>query len=363
MPISYEDAAELLAKAFEEAEAAILSGTKIGPVAENLTEPADAIIDSRTQAFREALLGCLLASLLDESVDVRKPYVAHGENSYNGRTLDEKVVNPALKAHGIQSSKGPFLSVFRRSVQFVQSTREGLRDKSDYDAFLSLVEWIEVTSDKHSLMSLMRYLAFRFVELRESSAVALVRIKRMSLEQILSIARRLSSAATGGLIPVYLVVAGLRAIDRRFGLDWEVSFQGINVADSASGVGGDIVVSREGEEILVAEVTERIVDQRRVNTTFSSKVAPHGIRDYLFFVTGNPPTSETLESTRRYFAQGHEIDFVVISEWLRSTLATIGQEGRNSFLEELLVLLELAETSAAIRHLWNESVGDALQET
>ena len=118
MPINYDAAKDLFAEAFEQAENTVLAGDRVELAPRGLSSSIDKIFTSSTQAYREALMGCLLARILDKSVDVRSPYVSQGDNAYNGRTLDERVVNPTLQNHRIPSSRGPFLSVFRRSVQF-----------------------------------------------------------------------------------------------------------------------------------------------------------------------------------------------------------------------------------------------------
>ncbi len=72
----------------------------------------DAIFNSATQAYREVLIGCLLARHQDQSINLRQPYVNLGEHAFNGRTSDERVINPFLYEKRIPNSCGPYLSVF-----------------------------------------------------------------------------------------------------------------------------------------------------------------------------------------------------------------------------------------------------------
>jgi hypothetical protein len=80
--------------------------------------------------------------------------------------------------------------------------------------------------------------------------------------------------------------------------------QGINVADSASGAGGDVTLVENGRIVLAAEVTERRVDKSRVVATFDTKIAPCGIEDYLFVVKDNADIAAAMDQARRYFSQG-----------------------------------------------------------
>ena len=231
-----------------------------------------------------------------------------------------------------------------------------MRDKTAFDAFLTTIEFIENTVEDDVLREALNFVAFLFVQLRESANVPLTRIQRMSLEQISDLTSRLLDIPSGGRLPVYGVVAAFDAIDRHFDLGWDIQWQGINVADSASGAGGDIIISSGNSVLLAAEVTERPIDRNRVVTTFNSKIGPQGIEDYLFFVHSDAQQPETTQQVRQYFAQGHEINFVAIANWIVSVLATIGSRGRSHFIDKFLELLELPDTPVAVRVAWNESI-------
>ena len=93
MPLDYDNAGKLLADLFAQAEQAFQSGQV--PKAPNpIAISLDALFSSATQSYREVLLGCGLARILDSSINLRHPYVNQGDDAFNGRTLDEKVVNP-----------------------------------------------------------------------------------------------------------------------------------------------------------------------------------------------------------------------------------------------------------------------------
>ena len=58
---------------------------------------------------------------------------------------------------------------------------------------------------------------------------------------------------SGGRFPVLLTVAMFQTIREAFGLDWEIDWQGIDVADRASEVGGDITIRSGGAATLAVE--------------------------------------------------------------------------------------------------------------
>ena len=56
----------------------------------------DIVFESKTQSYREVLLGCALVHIINPTVNIRLPYVKQGPTAFNGRTLDEQVINPFL---------------------------------------------------------------------------------------------------------------------------------------------------------------------------------------------------------------------------------------------------------------------------
>jgi len=148
-----------------------------------------------------------------------------------------------------------------------------------------------------------------------------------------------------------------------FDLEWRIESQGINVADAPSGAGGDVTVFKDNESVLLSiEVTERRVDRSRVVSTFNTKIAPSGVEDYLFLVGATQPSEEAKAQARRYFAQGHEINFVHICDWIVMLLATLGKKGRDLFNSNLMELLDHPDVPQVVKVAWNESVGSLFGE-
>ena len=308
-------------------------------------------------------MGCAIARIQDKSINIRQPYIGHGANSFNGRTLDERVINPFLHEKRIPSSCGPYLSVFRRSVQFDENTRSGVRDQRGYDAFLLLIGHLEAFLQDEDLLPFLRYFLYKFAQLRESSEIPISRLQRISLEQYDNLISGLLSTPSGGRFPVILIISTFTAIKEFFNLDWDISWQGINVADTASGVGGDITIGHSGVILMSVEVTERPVDRSRVVATFNTKIAPAGIEDYIFFTRSAEVAPEASQQARQYFAQGHEVNFVEIKNWVLMSLATIGRQGRDAFNRQLVSLLEEPDIPSALKVSWNEQIIRAISTT
>ena len=147
-----------------------------------------------------------------------------------------------------------------------------------------------------------------------------------------------------------------QTIREAFGLDWEIDWQGINVADRASEVGGDITIRSGGATTLAVEVTDRPIDRARVEATFTSKVLRHNLTDYIFFHGDAAPAADALILARRYFGQGHDMNFVSIRQWLVDALVTVGSRHRPTFTVRLLDLLRDKDVPATMKLAWNEKV-------
>jgi hypothetical protein len=355
MPVDYEAATALVEHTFLEVEKDLLHQTEPA-MPDEIREPFLKMFSSATQAYREGLVGCAIARIQDKTINIRLPYIKQGPNAYNGRTLDERVVNPFLQSHRIPCSRAPFLSTFRRGIQFDEGTLRGVRDAEGYRAFLALVGYLEKTTDDDALTQFLHHLLYKFAKLREAADVPLSRLQRISLEQYESLITSLLNTPSGGRLPVILVLAALRTIKDYFGLDWVIDFQGINVADAASGVGGDITITDEGKLVFAAEVTERPLERARVVATFNTKIAPYGIEDYLFFVRPETLAEDARQQARQYFAQGHEVNFVEIKNWVLMALATMGKRGRALFNGHLLQLIDDAAIPRAIKVAWNDYI-------
>lgn len=355
MAIDYEIAREDLNTIFAQAANDLLSNVP-PTIPEHLIGAFDSIFSSATQAYREVLLGCALVRLQDKTINIRLPYKKHAPEAYNGRTLDEKAVNPFLHEYRIPCSRGPYLSAFRRGVRFEQSTESGLRDVEGYRAFLDLIGHLEKTRNEAALRAFLRYLLYRFAKLREQADVALSRLQRMSLEQYEKLIGLLLNTPSGGRMPVVIVVAAFRSVKDCFAKDWTIEFQGINVADRPSGAGGDVTISEAGRVVFAAEITERPVDRSRVVATFNTKIAPQGIEDYLFFVPLKTLKPEARQQAQQYFAQGSDVNFLEIRTWATALLATIGKQGRELFNSHLLSLMDDADMPRQLKVAWNDHI-------
>jgi len=319
-------------------------------------ESLDSIFESKTQSYREVLLGCALVRLMNPDVNIRSPYAKQGDNAFNGRTLDEKVVNPFFQANLIPCSKGPYLATFRRNVKLTEETAEGLRDKPGYFSMLALLNAVEeCDSDKESEFFIICLLK-RFIVLRDASRIPLARITRMSVEQYDELLTKLLRCPSGGLLPVLLTVAFFRTLNSHYNLHWEVEYQGINVADQATGAAGDVTVKLGEKIVLAIEVTERQIDRDRIVSTFNTKIVNSDVKEYLFVYTVTEPNESARQAARNLFSQGYDINFASVTGLIINAFHTLPSFARKRFTVEMIRLLDTMEIPASVKMIWNDCV-------
>ena len=351
--IDYTAASVLLNDVFHETVSSF--SVEAQEVMERLHNTLDTIFESNTQSYREVLLGCALIHIMYPEVNIRLPYVKQGANAFNGRTLDQEVVNQFLVSKQIPCSKGPYLATFRRNVKFDETTRDGLRDKVGYDAMLEILGEIE-NSQGVTAKAILMCLLQKFVELRERSDIQLVSVVRLSIEQYRHFLDTLLHNQSGGLIPMLVTEAIFQTINIQYRCDWEIVRQGVNAADGATGAAGDVTIFKDGEVIKAIEVTERPIGQTRVVTTFNTKITTSDVKDYLFVYTSTTPDEGAYSAANTYFAQGYDINFIKLSNFVISTFIAGNANTRVIFMNKMLELLRQGDIPAAVKTAWNDSL-------
>ena len=232
------------------------------------------------------------------------------------------------------------------------------RDKEGFDALVAVVDYLR-GFDAGLAREYLRYLLRRFIQLRETGNISLKKIAKPNLDQLDKLIAGMLTVKSGGRIPALLATAMFQTIGECHTLGWDVEFQGINVADKASGAVGDITIRKDGALILGVEVTERPINQARVTSTFNDKVSPGSLADYLFVTTVNPEDG-ALAAARSYTGVGHEMNFVILANWLHDNLSTVGPACRSLFQSKMIDLLGTKGVPAELRVAWNDKMDQAL---
>lgn len=354
--VDSNEAREFLQEALDAAETAYQSGAPPS-VSDDLAADIERLFTSSTQAYREALVGCVIARHVDGRINIRHPATETSDDAFSGRSLADQIVTPYLQDRGFPVSRSPYLSCLRGGARFEPNRAPRIqRDAGGFAALVSAVEHVAEAPPEEAIKCLI-FLLYRFVVLREQAQIELRRIARPNLHQLTKLIAGLLSVRSGGRFSALLATAMFQTISDCHGLEWEVEFQGINVADAASGAVGDITVKKQGVIVLGVEVTERTIDRGRVAATFERKVAPNGLEDYLFITTTQPET-DALTAAHNYTGVGHEMNFVQLQAWLTNNLATVGPQCRAIFQAKILDLL--VTQNADLKVAWNDKMDAAI---
>jgi SacI restriction endonuclease len=345
-------ASKILSETFALAEIDSSDPSAAPSIEKTILDATERLFSSKTQAYRDALPSCVLARILDPEIDISLPATEYGENAFSGRSINERVVRPFFVEHAIPSSKAPFLSAVRGGARFIAGGEPRIqRDKEGFDALVAIVTYLR-EGDEVRAKDYLRYLLGRFIQLRESANISLKKIAKPNLEQLNRLICGLLEVKSGGRFASFLATAFFQTISDCYSLNWEVEFQGINVADKASGAVGDITIRKDGSILLGVEVTERPVQRARVTTTFDEKISSTGLSDYLFLVTATPD-ADAVSAAISYTAVGHEMNFVQLADWLVNNLATIGPKCRSLFQSKMIDLLSTQNVPVDVKLAWN----------
>ncbi|HUB26273.1 MAG TPA: hypothetical protein VL992_12660, partial [Tepidisphaeraceae bacterium] len=71
MPIDYSSARTLLEEMLRNASSEFLAGSPVPAIPNKVAEHSGKVFQSKTQAYREVLLGCTVAKIQDPTIDPR----------------------------------------------------------------------------------------------------------------------------------------------------------------------------------------------------------------------------------------------------------------------------------------------------
>lgn len=102
----------------------------------------------------------------------------------------------------------------------------------------------------------------------------------------------------------------------------------------------------------------RVLRDRTDELIKAIALTPFSREEFYLAVTPSdePPVAEVHKQAEQYFAQGHEVNFVLIKEWLLALLATTGKHGRSIFNQQFMALLEDPNTPEMLKVAWNEQI-------
>ncbi len=300
----------------------------------------DLLVNSRVTSIRYALLTQLLGKIANPERSLM--YLQSGttdEGAWNARSFCDAVIVPWVASNHdvIGKSAEPYASKPLRRVRLTPNMPD-VRDKAEWQrlvAFFDLLDKADTETLRQAfrrcLASVARRLAKQSFRYRIPQRVSLLDLE-LTLETFLS-------EQSGGLRLLAVTAALMRTIGEGFSLFSIIRSQGVNEADSASGMPGDIMCYGKDNQIsLVVEVKDRnltLVDLRS-----SSRKVNEESDDLssLLFVVPSAKQSESAEIDewiKSTWASGLNVYRTDILSLASSVLMLLGEEWRPRLLREI----------------------------
>ena len=330
---------------------------------DHVSEPdqeIDRFINSSTNSIRYAAFTQLLGKHADPTRDLlclQRGGRDEQEGRWDPRGFCTRVVVPWMQRHQdvLGTSTDPYVNNPLRRPRL----DEGLASLQRPDEWGELVGFLsdlqsksDPTLTEEAVVRCLKSIARR---LQEQTVTYQIPI-RIGLDHLCMILEEYLKTSSGGLRPQIITAALMRTIGEAFSLFSEVESQGINEADTASGVPGDVMCyGGDGELALAVEVKGDELTLTQLTVTIG-KARSSRVTNVLFATPGFADEDEEAIQTRiaEEFAQGANIYQSSIVSLTRNSFALLGEEWRVKFLREICTELDARSTQPSDRLAFNE---------
>ena len=332
-------------------------------LASNDTEPdivIDELANSKGVAVRYALVTQLLGKIADPARDLRAVQLAEGSaGAWDARSFSTAVVVPwvADNQHVLGTSAEPYASKPLRRER-LEHDMPNVRYQADWNALVSLFDRLGLADAEkvtETFQRVLRSLARRLATQTFGYAIP----QRISFHRLQIILDDFLSAPSGGLRPQATTTALMRTISDAFSLFSKVEAQGINEADAAGGVPGDVLCYCRDNPVricLVVEVKDMELTLGHVAaTTIKAKQADLGLADVLFTVPGIR-TSDRAEIASRVdteWAAGMNVYTISIRALVDALFVLVDESWRVRLVREIGEELDVRQDQPA-RKAWHD---------
>ncbi len=180
---------------------------------------------------------------------------------------------------------------------------------------------------------------------------------RVSLPATLRIMESFLADASGGLRPLAVATAMMIVCGRAFSIFESVSSQGLNEADSSSGVPGDVMCfDNSGSLVMVVEVKDRFLTVADVrSSTGKARTSTEPFSSLLFATPGiqGDERGEIRHNMETAWASGLNINQIDIVDLANAVFALLPEGWRPKILREIGVELD-RRADHTHRHAWHE---------
>ena len=299
----------------------------------------DALANSKISSIRYALVTQMLGKIADPARNLLALQLGEAvAGAWDARSFASAVVVPWERDNQqvLGNSPDPYVSNPLRRPRLDDGA--SVRDKAAWDEFVAFLTPLDAAPPEvflHSFRRVLRALVRRLT--LQSFAYPIP--KRVSQARLESLVAAFLGEPSGGLRPLAVSAALFRTLGEAFRLFSEVRSQGINEADSASGMPGDVMCfDHDGNIYLAVEVKDTNLTLAHVQeASRKAKQSKDVLSNFLFAVPGirqdHVPAIKVL--THLNWTEGLSIYTATIPALLGTTLVLLDESWRVRLVREI----------------------------
>ena len=345
-------------------------------------DPAvDRFVNASVTSIRFAIVTQLLGKIADPRRDLlclQKGVADSGEHPddrrWDPRSFCVQVVVPWNRQNErvIGGSGDPYVSNPLRRPRLDEGlTNVHTRDRADWQGLADFLGALESAGDERAVRrafeACLRSIADRLLHQRFEYPTP----NRISLDQLCSILDRFLETPSGGLRSQVVATALMRVLGRVFSIFTRVDSQGLNEADRARNVPGDImcygpsdvpgqpdelrlVVDAKSARLRLAELQGSVVKARTSNVANFLFAAPGVAKDE----DEAARISDTIDGE---FVQGLNVHVTSIENLVRNTFMLLEEERRTELLHQIGTELDARTAPPLDRQTWSNLLANVRQ--
>ena len=318
----------------------------------------DRFINSSVLSIRYAILTQLLGKHADPTRDLlclqrgsRDPNVGP-PGRWDPRGFCTRIVVPWNQSQYsvLGTSDDPYVNNPLRRPRLDEGM-ESLKFRAEWSALVRFLSDLEDSSDpvmvRNAVLRCLQSIARRLKEQQVDYPVPV----RIGLDQLVDLIDRYLEVSSGGLRPMVVASALMRTLGRSFAIFARVESQGVNEADSATGVPGDVLCYDEEDELVLAvEVKGHELTFIDVESTIL-KARSSRVTNVLFATPGlTSADRDAIEGKIvEEFAKGSNIYQTSIQSLARTSFMLLKEEWRIRFLREICSELDTRSSQPSDR--------------
>ena len=318
----------------------------------------DRFINSEVTSIRYAFFTQLVGKLADPERDLlclQKQDAAAGK--WDPRSFCTKTIVPWVQENQnvLGKSTDPYVNKPLRRPR-LDGNMDSLRSRPEWEALVGLLERTQLADDSKSVKRMVvRCLRSIARRLRRQTFEYPVP-HRISLDQLVELIVAYLAETSGGLRPQALATALFRVLGDALGLFDQVTGQGLNEADAATGMPGDIVCrDAEGSPVLAVEVKDRTVGLTDLRMAIT-KARSSSLRNFLFAAPGvvDAESDEVVSMVAEEWSKGINIYHVSLEGLVRNVFVLLDEVWRTRLLTEIGVELDSRSAPLEAREGWRD---------